>query len=304
MLAEIRKDAFNHKNWLFEKKYDGYRALAAIDGRTNVELYSRNFISYNEVFSKIIDDLKKISHICLLDGEVVVEDEQGNSSFQQLQNYQRTGKGVLKYYVFDILNLNGIDVTGLPLIERKELLQLLLAKNEMKHVVFSQYVTEKGIDFYKLAYKLNLEGIIAKDKLSPYRVGRRSSEWLKIKIHRQQEAIIVGITQPKGSRSHFGSILLGAYQKGKLVYIGNCGTGFSEKLLHELYDKFKPEFINSSPFNSKIRMAEKVQWLKLKFICEIKFSEWTNEGRMRHPVFLGLRNDKDLLEVVKEIPKM
>ncbi len=301
MLAEIGTAPFDDPQWLFETKYDGYRALAIINSQ-DVQLFSRNHISFNNKFAAVADELSKIHHSVILDGEVVIEDKKGNSHFQSLQNFQRTGTGELKYYVFDILNLDGTDVRELPLIERKELLKLLLQKAKLKNVFYSEHVIGKGKSFYKTAEKKKLEGIIAKDSRSPYRSGRRSGDWLKIKLSQQEEAIITGITSPRGSRNHFGSILLGMYKGDELIYIGNCGTGFSDNLLKELYTKFKKYFIARSPFSEKINLNN-VQWMKPALVCQVKFTEWTQDGHLRHPVFLGLRIDKNADEVQLSQPK-
>lgn len=302
MLAYITPTPFDDPNWVFEIKYDGYRAIAVIDGKGKVDLFSRNRISFNKKFEPIVDDLKKIKHAAVLDGEIVVEDETGHSHFQLLQKYQKTGNGILKYYVFDILSLEGRDLQNLTLLQRKELLKSLLKKYKFSNVFYSDHFEEKGKDFYDLAIKHKLEGVIAKKADSPYRSGRRSRDWLKIKITNEEEAIIAGITEPAGSRKHFGSLLLGQYDEGVLKYIGNCGTGFTEKVLKELYDKFKPYFTKSLSFKEKIKGFGKIQWIKPHFVCEVKFTEKTQDGILRHPVFLGLRIDKEAKDVTIEKP--
>ncbi len=298
MLADSIEKPFDDAGWVFEIKYDGYRTLAVINSK-EVDLYSRNHISFNSIFKPIAEELKKIKHIVVLDGEVVIEDKLGRSNFQLLQNYTKTKIGILKYYIFDILSLDGNDTRDLSLLERKELLKLLLDKYSLSNVFYSDHILEKGKAFFESAIKNNLEGIIAKDMTSPYRTAKRSSEWLKIKISQQEEAIIVGITEPKGSRNNFGALLLAQY-KGKILnYIGNCGTGFDQKTLQELFTKFTPLFVEASPFEEKIKLKGNVQWMKPKLICEVKFSEWTEEGYLRHPVYLGLRTDKSEKEVTK-----
>ncbi len=303
MLAKLAEAPFDDKDWVFEIKYDGYRALAACDGNGEVELYSRNLLSFNKDFAPVAAALESVTHPCILDGEVVIEDESGVSKFQLLQNYQNTQHGTLKYYVFDILQLDGNNLTHLPLLERKELLRLLLKKEKLKNVFYSDHIAEKGIEFFELANKRNLEGIMAKDAQSPYRVDRRSSEWLKIKISKEQEAVIAGVTAPKGQRNHFGSLLLGVYNGNELEYTGRCGTGFDEKTLKTLYQQFEPLFVSKSPFKERIPLNGKVQWMKPKLVCQVKFTEWTQDGSMRHPVFLGLRKDKKATEVKREIMK-
>lgn len=291
MLATLTDSSFDSKDWVYEIKYDGYRTLAIIeDGEVN--LLSRNNLSFNKLFEPLLKELKKIDHTVILDGEVVVEDEGGHSNFQLLQNYQTTGKGTLKYYVFDILNLDGQDTRILNLLERKELLKLVLKRQKLSSIYYSDHIKENGKDFYKIAVKNGLEGIMAKRVDSIYNSGKRTKDWLKIKIIEQEEATIAGITEPKGNRQHFGSLLLGAYRDNEFQYIGNCGTGFSDEALKDLYKKIKPYFTDSSPFKENIKSAGKIQWVKPKLICQVKFSEWTNDGIMRHPVFVGLRIDK------------
>lgn len=302
MLAEITLRPFDDPNWIFEIKYDGYRAIAIIDDKQQVDLFSRNQVSFNQKFKPVAEELKKIRHMAVLDGEVVVEDEKGRSHFQLLQKYQKTGEGFLKFYVFDILNLDGRDLQNLTLLQRKELVKTLLGKYKFSRVFYSDHIAEKGKEFYELAVKNKLEGVIAKNAASQYRSGKRSRDWLKIKITNEEEAIITGITEPGGTRKHFGSLLLGQYDEGELKYIGNCGTGFKEKTLQELYDKFKPYFTDISPFREKIKGFGKIQWIKPHFVCQVKFTEKTNDGILRHPVFLGLRIDKEAKDVTVEKP--
>ena len=299
MLATLSEKPFDNIDWVFEIKHDGYRALSIIDKK--VEMISRNNISFNKIFAPLLPELKKIPHSVVLDGEVVIEDKNGRSDFQLLQNYQLNGIGQLKYYVFDILKIDGNDVRHLGLLERKQLLKLLLQKQHSKHILFSEHLEKDGKKAYKAAVKRGLEGIIAKKKDSSYQSGKRSKQWLKIKIQQQEEAVIAGITEPKGNRSLFGALILGAYKNNVFQHIGNCGTGFTEKMLKEIHTKLKPHFISTSPFKEKIAAKGTVQWVKPKAICQIKFSEWTKDGHMRHPVFMGLRIDKKITEVM--IPK-
>ena len=296
MLADITEKPFDKKDWIFEMKYDGYRTVAVISTK-GVNLFSRNELSFNLKFKPVAEALRKIKHTAVLDGEVVVEDAKGRSSFQLLQQYQKTGKGILKYYVFDIINLDGNDTTGLTLLERKELLHLLINSQPLDNIIYSEHIEEKGNAFFKTAIKNKLEGIIAKDAASPYRVGKRSSEWLKIKITQQEEAIIIGITEPKGARNNFGALMLAQYQHNELKYVGNCGTGFNEAMLKELYTQFKPLFTTVSPLKEKVKLMGKVQWIEPKLIAQIRFTEKTAEGSFRHPVFVGLRIDKNAADV-------
>jgi bifunctional non-homologous end joining protein LigD len=297
MMASLADGPFDGADWIFEIKYDGYRALAFIEDG-NADLVSRNDLSFNSLFAPLLPELKKIKHSVILDGEVVVEDKNGNSNFQLLQNYQNTGSGNLKFYVFDILNLDGQDTRGLTQVERKELLKLLLKNNKSKNIFYSDHIEKDGIAFFNKAMEHKLEGIIAKRTDSIYNSGKRSRDWLKIKITQQEEAVIAGITEPKGSRKHFGSLILGAYRNGEFIYIGNCGTGFNDTTLKELYKKIQPLFTGKSPFKERTGNTGKIQWIKPEVVCQVKFTEWTNDGHMRHPVYLGLRIDKQKKDVV------
>ena len=292
MFEQIEEKPFPNNNWGFEEKVESYRSLATIvDGK--VDLYSRNMISFNDNYPSIVEELEKIEHTVVFDGEILREDEKGRTGFQLLQS----GKGNLRYHVFDLLHLNGYDLVELPLLNRKELLKQVIENSNLKEVAYSPQIKEYGIEFYQTAEDRQLEGIMAKNSQSPYRAGKRSTEWLKIKIVEQQETVIAGITEPKGSRKHFGALVLAVRENAMWKYVGHCGTGFTAEALEKLYGKMKPYFTDASPFNTKIPVNAKVQWLKPELVCEIKFTEWTNEIQMRHPVFLGLRPDKNPFEV-------
>jgi len=299
MLATLVKKPFDDPDWIFETKWDGYRSLAYID--KDITLYSRNEIVFNSLFSPIAKDLENIKAQCILDGEIVILNSEGKSEFQLLQNYQKTKKGNLFYFVFDLLFLNGEDIRNESLIERKEKLKDLLNASSLKWTRFSDHFDEKGKAFFKKAKEYALEGIMAKKKTSTYH-SSRSKEWLKIKTEKRQEAIIIGFTEPRGTRKNFGSLLLGAYDKKKqLTFIGHVGTGFTESLLKELYNKMKPLIIEKSSLEKKIKTNMTPTWIKPKLVCEINFSEWTSDGLMRHPSFIGLRIDKEAKQVQKEI---
>lgn len=299
MLATLIEEPFDDSGWIFELKLDGYRAVAEID-KGKVELYSRKLNSFNNDYPEIVSSLKKIKNDVVLDGEIVVLDEKGKSKFQLIQKYKRFKEGNLVYYLFDILYLDGHDLRDLPLIKRKELLKSFLP--DISNIRYSDHIEEHGKDFFKLAAENETEGIIAKDKNSPYRTGKRTKEWLKLKTKLQQEAIICGFTEPKGSRKNFGALILGMYSDGELIYIGHSGGGFTDDDLKDLYKKFQPLKRKKSPFKEKVKTNTPVTWIEPKLICEVTFSEWTEEGNMRHPVFLGLRKDKEPKEVSKEIP--
>lgn len=296
MLASLTEKPFDNPNWIFENKYDGYRAIAVIN-QNEAELWSRNHISFNTNFYPLIAELKKINHTVVLDGEVVVEDNNGKADFQLLQNYLKTGKGNLKYYVFDILNLNGHNTTKLTLLERKEILKILIQKQKFSNIYYSEHTIGNGIEQFEKAVKNQGEGIIAKKADSSYLPDKRSNDWLKIKIVQQEEAIIIGITEPKKSRKNFGALLLGQYDGKKLEFIGKCGTGFNDNTLKDLYNALQPYFTGTSPVSEKLGLRDTIQWVEPKLVCQVKFTEWTDERHLRHPVYLGLRMDKNPADV-------
>ena len=298
MLATAVSEPFDDPDWIFEIKLDGYRSIAEIENG-KVTLYSRNNISFNQKFSSILQTLETIKNSVILDGEMVVLNDKGISDFQLLQNYLTTGKGTISYFVFDLLYLDGKDLRSLPLAKRKKMLRDLLP--ELPDIRYSDHLFEFGKSFFELAKENNLEGIIAKHGNSRYYAGKRSREWLKIKIKLQQEAVICGFSEPRGSRKYFGALVLGVYEKGELVHIGMSGGGFGQQSLKEIYGKLQPLVQKSSPFSKKIGIDTRVQWVHPVLVCEVSFTEWTDEKIMRHPVFLGLREDKDPRSVVREI---
>lgn len=298
MLATLVDIPFDRQNWIFEIKWDGYRTLAEIH-KGRVELYSRQAKSFNQRFPSILEELKKMKVDVLLDGEIVVLDQKGNPSFQLVQNYQRSQEGTLVYYVFDVLYLEGYDLRNLPLLQRKKILKKLLPIDS-PIICYCNHVEEKGIAFFQQAAKRGLEGMIAKHGDSTYHSGR-SHEWLKIKTHKQQETIICGFTEPKGSRQYLGSLILGAYNEDhELSYIGHAGSGFADKQLAEVYQRLKPLIQTGSPFKRPPRMHEPIIWVKPQLVCEVKFAEWTHNAQMRQAVFIDFRDDKKASDVVIE----
>lgn len=296
MLTHVKDEPFDDPNWIFEIKWDGYRAVTEIkDGA--VKFYSRNGLSFIDLYPSLVTELKKkIKHDIILDGEIVALDDEGKPSFQKLQNFGNAQSSTLVYYVFDCLAYKGKDLTKLPLLQRKEILKKALPKSDV--VKFSDHVAEQGKEFFSKMIDLGgLEGMIAKRADSTYSIGIRSNSWLKIKNHNTQEAVIAGFTAPRASRKYFGALVLGVYERGKLNYIGHTGTGFTEKLLKEIYEALKPLVTSSPPFSEKIPVNEAVTWVKPKLVCAVKFSEQTEGGILRHPVFMGLRIDKSPKEV-------
>lgn len=300
MLATLVKQPFDDENWIFEIKFDGYRALAFIDHK-HVQLKSRNNQLWNAKFPTIIASLEKINSQVIFDGELVVLDMKGKSHFQWMQNYQKQSKGNLYYYVFDLLYKDGKDLREFPLIERKALLKKYVNKLALPYVRFSQHLLGKGKVFFKHAVKAHLEGIIGKRALSTYQ-SRRSLDWVKIKNILRQEVVIGGFTQPKGSRTKFGALLVGVYNDQKeLNFIGRVGGGFDTTVLQEVYRKLKPLIQKKNPFKNHPKIS--ATWVKPQLVCEVSFTEWTQNNHMRHPIFQGLRIDKRPKDVQKEIPK-
>lgn len=303
MLATLVEEPFDRPGWLFEVKWDGYRALALLHGGV-VRLISRNGKSLNQRFPPLAESLRQLPFNAIFDGEVVIVDENGRSDFQLLQNYMRTGEGTLVYYVFDILHFRGHDLTGLPLRRRKAVLsQVLPANPPLPHIRLSEHIEEHGRSLFEAAAHNNLEGIVAKDGASPYRPGIRSREWLKIKTAMRQEAVIGGFTAPRGGRKFLGALLLGVYENGELVYIGHTGGGFTNEGLREMLARMDPFKVDKSPFKTPPKGHTEVTWIRPELVCEVRFTEWTSDGRLRHPIFLGLREDRDPREVRRELPK-
>ncbi len=297
MLATLGREPFDHPDWIFEIKLDGYRTIAEI-AAGSILLYSRNLLSFTARYPTIAASLAAVGREAILDGELVVMDERGRSDFQLLQNYGRTGSGMIVYSVFDLLYLDGKDLRDLPLLTRKSLLQQILP--DLPDVRYCDHIAESGTSFFKVAQENRLEGMIAKRAGSRYETGKRSRDWLKIKASLRQEAIICGFTAPRGSRKKFGALVLGAYENGQLTYIGHSGGGFDEATLHALHELLLPMVQPNSPFAKKVATNMPVQWVKPVLVCEVAFSEWTGEGLMRHPVYLGLREDKDAGSVIRE----
>jgi bifunctional non-homologous end joining protein LigD len=307
MLAESVEKAFDGLEWLFEIKWDGYRAIAFIDGG-KVRLVSRNQNDLTPRYPELKDMAKFIgAKTAILDGEVVALDEEGKASFSLMQ--QRTGfrpggrRAVgnadvpVLYYAFDLLYLDGYDWRRVPLEERKRKLASLLVAGDA--VRYSDHYEKNGKALFEMARQKGLEGIVAKKRASFYEE-RRSREWLKIKIRHRIECVIGGYTEPEGSRAHFGSIVLGLYdEKGRLIHVGQAGSGFDQKSLGEISTVLKKLETKKNPFFGEVEALRKVFWVKPELVAEIEFAEWTDGAsdgsgpKLRAPVFLGLRDDKE-----------
>lgn len=299
MMTTLIDKPFDNKDWLFEIKWDGYRAITEVESG-KPKIYSRNGKSFDEKFPDIFSSFVGYPKNAVFDGEIVAIDGKGRSSFQLLQDSLKKREKNLIYYVFDLIYFDGYNLSALPLTKRREILREILPK--LPNIQFSDDVPNKGIAFYKLAKKQGLEGIIAKLAHSTYQPGLRSSNWLKIKQHMQQEAVVCGFTKPGGSRSGFGALILGVNIDDKLSYIGDVGTGFNEQSIWSLMQKMNPLITEQTSLHDFSGPQKNITWIKPGLVCEVKFQEWTKDGRMRQPVFLGLREDKNPDEVFKEKP--
>jgi bifunctional non-homologous end joining protein LigD len=295
MLATLVRKPFHKPGWIYEEKYDGYRILAYKEG-DRVTLVSRNgndrTRSYPHV-ARAIGDLRV--RTILLDGEVVAFDRERVSRFQLLQ----TGNTATAYAVFDCLFDSGRDLRHAPLEARRAAAEAFIGKakgiSQTTGLLMSRRLADNGLEAFKAAQKRGYEGLVAKDLSSPYVEGR-SSKWLKVKVHQEEEMVIGGFTMPEGSRNYFGALLLGAYKDGKLRYVGKVGTGFSESTLASLYRKFRPLVLSRPAFVNPPREAG-VVYLRPKLVAQISFQEWTADQKLRQPVYLGLRDDKRPEEV-------
>ena len=296
MLATLTDGPFDDPAWVFENKWDGFRMVARIDGG-KVTLYSRNGMAVSDSYLPVARALEKLEHDAVLDGELVALDAHGVSRFQLLQNALRTTAN-LCYCVFDMMFLAGEDLRNLPLVERKKRLRAVLPRDAL--LAYSEHRPQYGKHFFKEAQKKALEGIMAKRAESKYLSGVRSKDWLKIKTAKRQEVAIVGFTAPRRSRQYFGALTLAVRDDKTWRYVGHVGTGFTQASLKELHDKLRPLRVASSPFKHRVKDEAVTTWVKPKLVAEVKFTEWTSAGEMRHPVFLGLREDKKPTDVVME----
>ncbi|HEY3070703.1 MAG TPA: DNA ligase D [Gaiellaceae bacterium] len=302
MLATLAPDVPTGPGWVFEVKWDGYRALAYLrEGEARLE--SRRANDLTERFSSVARAIEKAVKTpdCVLDGEVCALDEEGRSSFSAMQQ----GSGPLVYYVFDILELEGEALIDRPLSERREALERLLDRRN--RTVRLSEAFDDGPALMQAARDQRLEGVIAKRLDSRYESGRRTRDWLKVKTHGRQEFIIAGYTKGQGRRSgRLGSLILAVNRGGELQYVGNCGTGFTDKEIDKLMRLLKPLERSSPPFAAvpkmpKIRKGD-VVWVEPKLVCEVEFAEWTHDGRLRAPSYQGLREDKTAEDVRRELP--
>ena len=307
MLAISVDKPFDDGNWLYEIKWDGYRAVAFFDGKT-LRLVSRNQNNLTAAYPELREIPQYLkAQTVVLDGEIVALDDEGRPSFSLMQ--QRTGVGEggrrirqtrddipIAYYVFDLLYLDGYDLMQADLEQRKQLLASIVLPNNL--VRYSDHWVGNGTAVFDAAAQRGLEGIIAKRRNSCY-LQKRSREWLKIKIIKRQECVIGGYTDPRGSRENFGSIVLGLYDdRGRLIPVGQAGSGFNEQTHADMWKRLHALESSKNPFFGKVESDRRVHYVKPELVAEIKFTEWTHEGqsgaiKMRAPVYQGLRIDKD-----------
>jgi bifunctional non-homologous end joining protein LigD len=293
MLAKLGDGPFDADDWIFEKKLDGYRAIAEANKGT-VRLYSRNGKNFENTYNSIFQSLKKIDHEAILDGEIVALDSKGVPDFNLLQNFKNSQKGRLRYMAFDLLYLNGENTTALPLTDRKALLKQLL-ENQDGDILYLEHHAGLGKDFFKKTVKQGYEGIMAKKANSHYLLDSRSPDWLKIKAQKTADAVIGGFTVAKDNRA-FGALVLGMYDdSGELVFAGHCGTGFGRETIQEIHRRLVPQDV--CPFSKKPKVNAKVTWVRPTQVCEVAFAAWTKNKYLRHPSFQRMRDDKKPEEV-------
>jgi bifunctional non-homologous end joining protein LigD len=302
-LPQLVDTAPEGEKWVHEIKFDGYRLQVHLRKSGGIHLFTRNGHDWKKKFPTIAEDLKSLEVTdAIIDGELVSLDKKGRSHFQDLQNSLKEGDDKeLVYYGFDLLYLNGRDLRGLPLYERKTLLHTILMGQENR-IRFSEEITSSGKDFFEISCEHELEGIISKNRKSTYHSGRNSS-WVKVKCQNRQEFVIGGWTDPKGGRQGLGALLVGYWEGNEFQFAGKVGTGFSDKKLKELKKILKPLERNENPFDHQFSKKDGIHFVEPEIVCEVKFANWTNERVLRAPVFIALRSDKKPEEIHRDIPK-
>jgi len=312
MKATLVDEPFDEAGWLYEVKWDGYRAIANLSKKEGAQLISRNNLPF-EKYYPINDALKKWDMDAVLDGELLVLNDKGISDFGAMQNWRSEADGNLVFYIFDILWYEGKNLMGLPLSDRQAILQSILPTDN-DHIRQSKVFDADGVEFFRAAERMGLEGIIAKKADSVYTSDLRSKEWLKIKVQKRQEVVIAGFTKNEGTGKSFSALVLGIYKSGHLEFAGKVGTGFSDKLQKEMMAQFKPLITDESPFDYDVdvdkpsrfrpkRMGAKATWLKPELVCEVQFAEVTSDGVFRQASFKGMQTDKKAKDVILEVPK-
>jgi bifunctional non-homologous end joining protein LigD len=303
-LATAVERAFDDPNFVYEVKWDGYRAIATIAADGTVALTSRNGLDLLARFRDLAGIGAAFRTLpVVVDGEICVLDERGRSSFQALQRYLKAPKGdtpALTFVVFDLLYADGRDLRALPLVERKAKLEAIVVAE--RGVLYSQHIERDGVAFFALAKREGLEGVVAKRRDAPYR-STRTRDWVKIKARHEEEFVIGGWTEPKGSRKGFGALLVGTYEGDTLVYAGSVGSGFDATLLRDLGKQLRAREIDASPFAVPPKLRPAPHYVRPELVAQVEFAEWTDDGLLRQPVFLGLREDKSPREVARERPR-
>ncbi|MBV8882215.1 MAG: non-homologous end-joining DNA ligase [Planctomycetaceae bacterium] len=303
-LATLVREAPVGPEWVHEIKFDGYRFVAFLRGG-RARLTSRNGVEWTERLPRFCERMGRgiRAKTAVLDGELVALDGRGISDFAALKDaLGRDDDAALVYYAFDLVYLDGRDLRDLPLLERKEALKALVEKAALPSLRYSDHVEGLGELFFKRSCEFALEGSISKRKDAPYRSGR-GFDWVKVKCQKRQEFAIGGFTEPRSSRQGFGALLLGVYEGGRLVYSGKVGTGFNDKLLRDLRARLDTLERPESPFADVIPRAERLgaHWVQPRLVAEVTFTQWTKDHRLRHPSFVGLREDKPAEEIVHEV---
>jgi bifunctional non-homologous end joining protein LigD len=300
MLATLIDEPFDDDDWLFEIKWDGYRAICTVDEDRKLTLVSRNGLDLLERFPDLADLGNAFESVpIVVDGEIVSIDTEGRSDFQRLQEAQKKAS-VLTYAAFDLIYADGRDLRKEPLEERKRLLERLIRDDGT--VLYSKHIVGNGKSLFAQAQERRLEGIIGKLRTSVYQE-RRSRDWVKIKAQLAQEFVVGGWTDPQGSRKGFGALLLGAYEGKTFRYVGHVGTGFSHKVLAEIHKRLAAIGTASSPFDTPVERTVRAHWVKPQMVVQVRFTEWTRDRLLRHPAFLGVREDKKAKDVVIEQPQ-
>ncbi len=311
MLATLVDKPFDDAEWMYEIKWDGYRALG-YKNKTTTDIRSRNNKSFNEKFYPVYDALKNWNINAVVDGEIIVVNEKGVPDFGDLQAWRSEADGQLLFYLFDILWLDGIDVMDIPLSERRQILRSVIPGDGI--IKISENFEATGSEFFALADKMGLEGIMAKKASSLYKPDLRTREWLKIKTEKRQELVIGGYTKNEGTSKKFSALLVGIFEGVNFRFLTPVGTGFDTKMQVALLEKMNTLQINECPFSeipeynkpSRFRPnppKADVTWIKPEIVCEISYREMTKDGAVRHPSFKGLREDKNAKEVMMETPK-
>ena len=311
MLASLMDAPLQDPQFVYEPKYDGIRAIAEV-GRGAVRLWSRlgndKTHQFPEVANALAEWTRTRKEPVILDGEIVALDGRGEpTGFQQLQgriHLTEGGGGRIAFVIFDVLRIGTRDLRDRPLTERRDALEQLFRETTSQVLRLSAQVRGDGRAMYKEALARGWEGLVAKQAASLYKSGKRSPDWRKLKIVHEQEFVVGGWTDPRQTRSYFGALLLGVYDADRLVYAGHTGTGFNEAELARVMKRLKPLATDVCPFTPTPKTNERPHWVKPELVAQVKFTEWTSDGKLRHPVYLGLRDDKKPIEVAREEPQI